>query len=351
MKKTYLLLTILLVALTANSCSTDFDIASDWKEITVVYGLLDASKETQYIKINKAFLSSDVNALDMAAVADSLYHEGELEVILEEVDESGNIKNTATLSRVNAADEGIEKQEGLFANTPYFLYKFDGPINPENIYKLTINTADGDTYTAETTVIGDFKVIQPNPLIELNIVGTKMYFRWKQEEGAFTYDLDLYLNFREYRIVDGEEIDEARSIKWNAFSNIDGDSNTSAGSVNYEVPTDAFYSFIDKSLDVDATIVKRDFKSITLKFHVGSEELSRFNQVSRANTGVTSSQVSPVYTNLEGGALGIFSTRYTKEIVDYDLTLNSYYELACGEITDNLKFAVHPSTPTYPNCQ
>ena len=47
MKKIFLILSVIVVVVT--SCETDFDVNAEWEEITVVYGLLDASKDTQYI--------------------------------------------------------------------------------------------------------------------------------------------------------------------------------------------------------------------------------------------------------------------------------------------------------------
>ena len=54
MKKMYLLLIVIIII----GCDTDFDVNADWKETTVVYGLLDASLDTQYIRINKGYLGS-----------------------------------------------------------------------------------------------------------------------------------------------------------------------------------------------------------------------------------------------------------------------------------------------------
>ena len=52
------------------SCETDFDVNAAWEETTVVFGLLDAGKELQQIKIGRAFLG-EMDALQMAQHADS----------------------------------------------------------------------------------------------------------------------------------------------------------------------------------------------------------------------------------------------------------------------------------------
>ena len=41
-----------------SACETDFDVNAEWEETTVVFGLLDDSKDIQYIKINKAFFDT-----------------------------------------------------------------------------------------------------------------------------------------------------------------------------------------------------------------------------------------------------------------------------------------------------
>ena len=45
----------LLIIILFSSCESDLDINSEWEEVTVVFGLLDQSKEKQYIRINKSF--------------------------------------------------------------------------------------------------------------------------------------------------------------------------------------------------------------------------------------------------------------------------------------------------------
>ena len=52
------------------ACEEDFDITASYKDVTVVYGLLDLGDDTTYLRINKAFLG-DGNALLMAQVEDS----------------------------------------------------------------------------------------------------------------------------------------------------------------------------------------------------------------------------------------------------------------------------------------
>ena len=64
MKKLMLLATTYMVALFF-SCSNDFEVNADWKDIPIVYGLLDIKDSAYYIRLEKAFLpdGEDANAM------------------------------------------------------------------------------------------------------------------------------------------------------------------------------------------------------------------------------------------------------------------------------------------------
>ena len=69
MKLKHLLLILISLTLLTR-CSNDVDINAEYKDIVIVYGLLDPNQDTTYLKINKAFLGED-NALTMAQIKDS----------------------------------------------------------------------------------------------------------------------------------------------------------------------------------------------------------------------------------------------------------------------------------------
>ena len=101
MKKIYLFLSIFAIVFTA--CEADFDVNAEWEETTVVYGLLDAGKYLQKIKISKAFLGK-MDAMQMAQYADSInFDSGELDVKIVRAKNNGNtdtiILNEALISR------------------------------------------------------------------------------------------------------------------------------------------------------------------------------------------------------------------------------------------------------------
>ena len=116
-------LTILLLVLSVLfiACETDFEVNANWKEVTVVYGLLDQSNTQQYIKINKAYLGEG-NALQMASIADSVnYNPNNLEVKIIKVKE-GSFGSITRLDSIYLDTTLVIKDDGLFSTNENIIY-------------------------------------------------------------------------------------------------------------------------------------------------------------------------------------------------------------------------------------
>ena len=153
MKKIHLILSVFAMLFTA--CETDFDVNAQWKETTVVYGLLDASDENplQKIKISKAFLG-EMDAYEMAQYADSINFDiDELDVMIYKWGFS-EIVNADTLKAVPTA------RDGDIFNDNIVVYEFEN----ENLflqkgyeYELVVkNNKSGNIVTSRTEVVSGF---------------------------------------------------------------------------------------------------------------------------------------------------------------------------------------------------
>src|SRR5437870_4430063 len=95
---------VILLLIFITSCSTDFSVTTSWKDITIIYGLLDASDTAQYIKVGKAFLDPATNAYTIAQNPDSLYYK-DLNVVLQD-----NVNGTTIqLEKTDGNLEGLTK--------------------------------------------------------------------------------------------------------------------------------------------------------------------------------------------------------------------------------------------------
>ena len=97
-----------------------------------------------------------------------------------------------------------------------------------------------------------------------------------------------------------------------------------------------FYRFLGSAIP-ETPAMLRQFVGFDLIVTAGGQEMVDFLQIARANTGITSSQVIPVYSNLSEGR-GIFSSRAVLERTGLILNSTSMDSLRDGRFTRQLNF-------------
>ena len=123
------------------SCRTDFDLNAPYKITPVVYGLLDQSLDTQFVKINKSFLG-DGNNVNYAAINDCTLFDS-LIAVIEGYDLSNNLVSLDTLKEINVKniDDGIfyEDEQKL-----YFFTSYNNRLDDKLTYHLNVNVPSHD---------------------------------------------------------------------------------------------------------------------------------------------------------------------------------------------------------------
>jgi hypothetical protein len=138
-----------------SGCSTELDPNADYKETMVIYGLLDPSQRTHYIKVNKAFLNTNTNALTIAANnPDSTTYGENLEVKLQQLRSDSSLIQEFTLSPFDTAS----KEPGTFFGPTQRLYRTKGLTLDQNaIYRVVaVNKTSGTTASGATKLVKDF---------------------------------------------------------------------------------------------------------------------------------------------------------------------------------------------------
>ena len=185
------------------SCSTDIDLNADYKDITVVYGLLDKNTENQYIKINKAFLG-DAAVADMAAVSDSFTYES-ADVSLMKYHNDTYVKTI----HFNYTDT-IPKDEGFFANDKNVIYvsneKIIEPSEESKLeeysYKLIVKIPNKAEVTANAKLVSDVVLLPPFSYktdIIFYILGDYMdpKLKFQSAKNALLYEIYVEMNYYE----------------------------------------------------------------------------------------------------------------------------------------------------------
>ncbi len=341
MKKIIALLFVF--GLLINSCSTDFDLTSNWKDITVVYGLLDKDANFNYIRIEKAFLDPTTSALTIARIPDSLYYDS-LTVNLLEFN-NGNLSNTIPLERINGDAIGLTKDSGLFASTPNILYRTDHPIDPAKHYKITITKADNQAMvTAETNIVDDLKITKPIGTQKISFFpGYKYTMEWKSATNGKMYDLVLRFHYKEY-LSNGTFVKDT-AVDWVLFRNKLSSGIAGNDDMSFSIVSNDFYAYVSSVIPQNPNVYRVAGK-VDLLFSVGGDVFYNYYQINLAQTGLTQGQALPQYTNVENGT-GIFSSRAFKNYIDLDLESKTIDSLACLSKTASLNFLKANLTPCH----
>lgn len=317
-----------------NSCSTDFDLVSNWKDITIVYGILDKGDDTTFIKISKAFIDPKTNAITIAKIPDSLYYK-HLTVQLKEL--NNTFAQTVTLEKVDGNKIGHVKKDGVFSTADNILYITSVPLNSDKVYQLIISDSDnGKTVESTTRVIGSINIAAPTKGQKISMLpGRNFLARWKTANNGKVYGMMMTFNYKEYDEFTNTLLRDT-SLNWTVINQIIAGRATGGEDMSYSISGTDFFNFLKSSIPVNPKVY-RIAGEIKLTITAGGEEYYTYTQVAKAHNGLTSGQVLSDYTNINNG-MGLFSSRSVQEqdkITLQNITIDS---LACGLMTKNLNF-------------
>ena len=307
------------------ACSEKFNVAAPYKNITVIYGLLDKRDTAHYIRIQKAYLDQNKSALTMAKEPDSNFYKS-LDVnirLINTYDES--IYQTIPLKRVDLDAEGYPKQPGVFFDAPNYAYKFTNTLNANYNYRLVVtNPATGETDSSETQVIEDVD----NSVFHVPIIGDDTSLNLLGMDFASTNQyryFDIYGNYNY-----GSNANPIGILQgFIRFNWKDSSINTGAVSSHYydydldtKSLTNSGFDFQPKDLDLYSAVavgLGKPADNFTVRLmdrceifiYASTNDFNSYLQAAAiAGTGLTGNEVEPTYTNIKGAnALGLFTSR------------------------------------------
>jgi hypothetical protein len=301
-------LSLFILLLGLSACKTDFEVNEPWKEIDIVYGLLDVNDSVQYIKINKAFLNENEDVYKLAGIEDTLFHKDSLHVTLQPLQNGAPSGSEITLRKTYVAN----KDSGLFSYPGQYIYETPSGFQPDvnSTYRLTVkNTVTGNTAKAESPVIKNVVLISPGSsatnLNFKNNPSSKYSVEFRSGKGARFYDLTLVFHYEEYRKKDSVKIKNG-TITWPVFSSLYSNPE-SESNLRYVINGPDFFRVVAQALEINGDVYRIvPSKAFEFRLSGGGEEIYNYMQVNRPSIGIV--QKKPEYTNIENG-YGIFSTR------------------------------------------
>lgn len=333
-----------ILSVLVSSCKTDLDLNAPYDQIPIVYGILDPTVDTQYVKINRTYLAPDNNQLYASVNDSNLYT-----AVSAKVEEYLNGELITTFALEEEWAQNIE--DGLFYSDSQKVFYFvtPGGLNEDATYKINIDiTEESDPVIAETEMVytsglsfedNYSQVVTWNNMsfARKSTLSDGTYIdetpKWITTKNGKRYELLMRFHYLEYTSTG---VYTSKFIDWSLGSHV---STSTSGNQELfkKISGEAFYDMIKGKLsnyEYEADVTKRVVRNIELFVYAGNENLSTYIELSTPSDGLVKQK--PIFTNIEGG-YGLFASR-TKTRLNSGLDDFSVYALWGSEKTKGLKF-------------
>ena len=326
-KRTVFYAVLLAICATFIACSKDFESNAPYKDVTIVYGILNSDDDTHYIKIYKGFLTTG-DAYNVAQEYDSLYYFDKIKVEVEEY-----VNNTKTNTFTLDTTTSIPREAGDFASPKQLLYTFTYPLRDDAMYLLRItNKETGREVTAQTLLVRSFRINSPNVTqLDIRNATPNNPIKFSDAGNAAAYDVYQYFYYIERDKTTLQETEKYVKRKINS-------SILTATSMNY-VPASIFTA-ISSNVKPNSNVERYLKSDSCIKFEVWgvNDELLKYVQVNTPSSSVVLDRLH--YTNIKTDdnlTAGILGSRKKVESW-YQINQISQDSLVYGSQTRNLGF-------------
>ena len=280
-------------------CKNDIDINAPWLETPVVFGLLDANSNVQYIRIQKTYQNSiSQNTQQGAQYPDSLYFDSLVVKVTSTSSES------FTFNKITAP-----KESGFFTSDEAYIYTADfRPRADGRVYNLEIfSPQTGKTYRGRTFIMGIADTAQAPSGLPYSIrlrTDSVSFFNVRFKPGANTFVYDTYVRLR-YTEFNTNGDSSQKIVEFPISQNLLTRDISASEYTRRVVSAPDMLGFFRTELSNDPT-VSRKFRGLDYIFAGGSQDLKLFIDISRTQNSFV--QNKPEFSNIDNG-LGIFSSR------------------------------------------
>ncbi|MBR1798326.1 MAG: DUF4249 family protein [Bacteroidales bacterium] len=320
------------VLLCLASCDVEFSPNAQWKDVPVIYCVLDQDDDTSWVRVQRCYLE-DGDIYTPARISDSTnYPQGSISVRLD-VYHTNNIIDTIPFTYI---EKDIDDGQFAASNQPMFYAVTTGRLTNAESYQLKLykNTDAGRELMAEAATL---PVIPPDRSPIIRDIGDNhnrqvfgFYDRSGSDNSSCHIEWYTYKNARVYqprvRFYYGVNNDTL-SIDLMCGRVRTQSLSATTQSTNYSRET--FLTDLKGALESNPA-AKKYLKSVDIYLLVCNEDLNAY-MISMENR-TDADQSKQIYTNVTGG-LGIFAARsthvYRHFASDSSLTRNVglYYHL------------------------
>lgn len=306
---------ITLISLFASSCDNDFNINDDWKDITVVYGLLDPAADTNWVRVQRAYLG-EAAASASYGESDSLYYDpSAISVFLEEYNSSSLATPLKTIPLNVSFRNNNQLDSGVFTTDNFRLYYTTETIEEDKTYRLVVKKTNADNPDASsfTEIVGmyqssssGFRFVFPNP----NVTQAKYFngvIEWYKSNLAEIYEVDVYFYYKEVNRQTGAIEHLVQKLDYATLEGVQATTDD-AGKLKIDGDPNDIYVQLANSLPELKPNTLRFFKSFSIVIWAGGEDLATYITLNKPTEGVNNNK--PEFPDIENG-VGLFSSRTT----------------------------------------
>lgn len=358
MMNKYILSVICIAMIAFSSCKVDFSPNAEWKEVPVVWCVLDQGDDTTWVRVQKCYLGED-NLCSYAQVTDSInYPAGSICVVLEKWNATRDSKFTSILNPVGESPKESKvldymvrmdkDQSGIFVGgeQPIYYARTKDWLDTNYVYKLVVlNVSKGDTLAqAVTSLVGAkygekeciTSLVQPNPTNPayrmFRFAGNPAVceIKWNAlARGRLYQPVVRFYYYHQY--LDNNNVYKTDSSH-RYYTDIKAPSTkntTNSMDLKVSLSESAFFSDLVNNLQSDKE--KKGFcDTVDLFLTVCNEDLNAYIASTEATSSIVQERVT--YTNIQGG-VGIFASRLTH----LRFTCPSNAETGPGSYHDKIK--------------
>jgi len=322
-----LLATLFAFTILFSSCDNELDILEDYKEIPIIYGLINPSSTTHQIRVQKAYLGVG-NALLMAQNSDSLYYDTAIVKLYLEKLNLGSVIQSYQFQPQNSS-----KNEGLFTDQNHYIFSLSNTrLDPNALYRLRFqNIQSGKVVTATTRIIEPIFQKTLSSTTRINLADDDPYkIRFNSSKYGKMYGLIMRIRYTETK-----KLTQAITLKYEDYLLPFTTSRTTSGGEELFFLLDgpSIFQFLGTKIKTDTTVTRRlqDFKSDFL-FTAGTDDFYNYVQINAPNNTVN---FIPDFTNLSEGK-GIFTCRLDTTITAIQFNEVTYDSLVNGKYTRHI---------------
>lgn len=308
MKNIHFILILSCFIFSFSACSTDVDLYVEMKDTTIVYGVMDVAKDTNVIKIIRAFSASNEDSFDahqIALIADSSNYPGKLDARFIEYKKASGENYSPTGREIILDTMTIHnKKEGFFYAPDQKVYYTTEHFKVNNAYvnfkyNLLISKKN-DTVSSSINLIGgtNFQINTPMVFFRAENGGLrKLYFT--PDDNDALYKVTMQFNYKELR--PGQDT-VYKNVNWSMGPSSTYDLEIEDRKLYFTYHEGTLFNVLSKAIGNDNFNVERFYDSFVISIYAYGKELEDYIQLNAATSGI-----EYYYTNIHGG-LGILSS-------------------------------------------